>query len=162
MDQQLQRNLLHVFKIPEVFISSIFLTCLVDPSLTTAVTGVSLGVYLKILVDCSMVHPSLITAVTSVLLVYSEPLSSSSTCDRFPLPAIAPLHLRSLPSTCGRSPPPAIASLHLRSLHSTCDRSPPPAVASLHLRSLTLHLRSLPSTCDRFPPSPASAIAYLP
>jgi len=135
MDQQLQRNLLHVFKIPEVFISSIFLTCLVDPSLTTAVTGVSLGVYLKILVYCSMVHPSLITAVTSVLLVYSEPLSPSSTCNRFPLPAIAPLHLRSLPSTCGRFPPPAIAY-------------PPPAIAPLHLRSLP----SVSRECDRLPP----------
>jgi hypothetical protein len=70
MYQQLQWSLLHVFKIPEVFISSIFLACLADLLLTTAVTGVSLVVYLKTLLACSMVHPSLTTAVTGVLLVY--------------------------------------------------------------------------------------------
>ncbi len=70
MDQQLQRNLLHVFKIPEVFTSSIFLACLADPSLTTAVTGVSLSDYLRTLLACSMVHTSLTTVVPGVLLVY--------------------------------------------------------------------------------------------
>jgi hypothetical protein len=127
MDQQLQRNLLHVFKIPEVFISSIFLACLAYPSLTTAVTGVSLSAYLKTLLACSIVNPSLTTAVTCVLLVHSEQLSPSSTCDRFPPPAIAPLHLRSLPSTCDRSLSPTIAYT------PPVIAFPPPAIAPLHL-----------------------------
>jgi hypothetical protein len=76
MDQQRQRNLLHVCKIPEVFISRIFL----------ASSG-------------SLAYPSLTTAVTGVLLVssYSAQLSPSSTCDLSLPPAIAPLHLQSLP-----------------------------------------------------------------
>jgi hypothetical protein len=178
MDQELRRNLYHVFKIPEVFISSIFLACSVaDPSHTIAVTGVSLGVYLKTL-SCLLNGPSLAHYRRHRCLALC--LFTRNRC-RLPPPAIASLHPRSLLSTCDRSPPPAVAPLHLISFSFTynrpppaiirlltCDLSPPPAIAFLRLprvRSLPsscdrspppviapLHLRSLPSTYDRFPP----------
>ena len=70
-----------------------------------------------------------------------------SSCDRSPPPAIAPLHLRSLPSICDRpTPPAAIAPLHFQSLlsisvfsvppvilSSICDCLPLPKIAPFHL-----------------------------
>ena len=63
-----------------------------------------------------------------------------------PPPAIAPVHLRSLPSTSDRSPLPAIAYFHLGLLPSISDCSPLPLIAPLHLQLP-------PFTCNRSPPS---------
>jgi hypothetical protein len=92
MDEELQRNLLHVFKIPGVFISSIFLACsLAYPSLNTAVTSVLLGVYLKTL-SCLLNGPSLAHY-------------SSHRCLASLLETVAAfLHLQLLPSICNCSP----------------------------------------------------------
>jgi hypothetical protein len=160
MDQQLQWNLLHVFKIPDVFISSIFLACsLAPPSLTTAV---------RCIARCLFEDSFLLAQWSIPRSLPRSPMSRSFTRHRcrFPPPAIASLHLRSLP-------PPVIAHLHLPSLSSTCnrfpptaiallpacDRFPPPAIAPLHLP----RARSFPSTCDRFPsPAPSTCDRFPP
>jgi hypothetical protein len=142
MDQELQRNLLHVFKIPEVFIPSIFLACsLADPSLTTAVTGVSLGVYLKTL-SCLLNGPSLAHYCGHRCLALCS--FTRNRC-RLPPAAIASLQLRSL-SACDLSPPPAYALLSLQAmLLFNCDRCPFPAAPAIRVAAASIDLDSWPT-----------------